>query len=143
MLIEEMRRRMAEAFKAGRVVEKNILRLAVGEAQTLEARGVALTDDSVTALVRKIIKSNEETIALGGSDADKALLHEENAVLRSLLPQTLDVAGIVKLLEPTAAAIRAAGNDGQATGVAMKALKESGAVVNGKDVTAAVKQIRA
>jgi uncharacterized protein YqeY len=142
MLIDEMRRRMAEAFKAGRVVEKNILRLAVGEAQTLEARGVALTDDSVGALVRKIIKSNEETIALGGSEADKALLREENAVLQTLLPKTLDVAGIVQLLEPSVAAIRAAGNDGQATGVAMKALKEAGAVVNGKDVTAAVKQMR-
>lgn len=143
MLIEEMRRRMAEAFKAGRTVEKNILRLAVGEAQTLEARGTALTDESVAALVRKIIKSNEETIALGSNEADKALLQEENAVLRSLLPQSLDVPGIVQLLAPSAAAIRAAGNDGQATGIAMKALKEAGAVVNGKDVTAAVKQMRA
>jgi uncharacterized protein YqeY len=142
MLIDEMRRRMAEAFKAGRVVEKNILRLAVGEAQTLEARGTALTDESVTALVRKIIKSNEETIELGGSDDDKALLRDENAVLRSLLPQTLDVPGIVALLASSAATIRAAGNDGQATGVATKVLKAAGAVVNGKDVTAAVKQIR-
>jgi len=39
-------------------------------------------------------------------------------------------------------AIRAAGNDGQATGVAMKELKKAGAVVNGKDVSAAVKQLR-
>jgi uncharacterized protein len=142
MLIDEMRRRMADAFKAGRTVEKNILRLAVGEAQTLEARGTALTEAATAAVVRKLIKSNEETIVLGGTEEDKAVLREENMVLRSLLPQPLDVSGIVQLLAPSAPAIRAASNDGQATGIAMKALKELGAAVSGKDVTIAVKDIR-
>jgi uncharacterized protein YqeY len=142
MLIDEMRRRMAEAFKAGRVVEKNILRLAVGEVQTLEARGAAVNDEAVAAVVRKLIKSNDETIALGSDEAASAVLREENAVLQSLLPQTLDVVGIVALLAPVTEQIRAAGNDGQATGIAMKALKAAGAAVNGKDVTLAVKQLR-
>jgi hypothetical protein len=38
--------------------------------------------------------------------------------------------------------VKAAGNDGQATGVAMKHLKSLGAEVNGKDVSAAVRQLR-
>jgi len=143
MLIDELRRKMGEAFKAGRTIEKNILRLVVGEVQTLEARGTVLTDDAVTAVVRKILKSNEETIALGTNEEDKVVLREENAVLQSLLPQTLDVASIVARLSGVADAIRAAGNDGQATGIAMKALKEAGAQISGKDVTLAVKQIRA
>jgi len=41
-----------------------------------------------------------------------------------------------------AEAIKAAGNDGQATGVAMKHLKSTGAVVSGKDVAAVVKTLR-
>ena len=42
----------------------------------------------------------------------------------------------------TAEQIKAAGNDGQATGIAMKQLKSQGAVVNGKDVGAAVALLR-
>ena len=38
--------------------------------------------------------------------------------------------------------IKGAKSDGQATGVAMKHLKASGAVFEGNDVAAAVKQIR-
>jgi uncharacterized protein len=49
----------------------------------------------------------------------------------------------VAALAPVADAIRAAGNDGQATGVAMKQLKSTGATVDGKTVAAAVKQLRA
>lgn len=40
------------------------------------------------------------------------------------------------------AALRAAGSDGQATGIAMKALKAAGAVVDGKLVGAVVKALR-
>ena len=39
-------------------------------------------------------------------------------------------------------AIKAAGNDGQATGVAMKPRKASGAVVSGIAVSEAVKRLR-
>jgi hypothetical protein len=39
--------------------------------------------------------------------------------------------------------IVAAGNDGQATGVAMKLLKSKGAAVDGKTVSAAVRKMRA
>ena len=45
-------------------------------------------------------------------------------------------------LAPVVDALKAAGNDGQATGVAMKHLKSVGAVVTGKEVTAAVKKLR-
>jgi hypothetical protein len=50
---------------------------------------------------------------------------------------------IVGLLDSVKDALRAAGNDGQATGIAMKHLKPTGAVVDGKTVSAAVKRIRA
>ena len=64
-------------------------------------------------------------------------------MLEELLPKTLDADGIVALLEPVRDAIRAAANDGQATGVAMKHLKTTGAAVQGKDVGDAVRRIRA
>jgi uncharacterized protein len=143
MLVDEIKRRITAAMKAGNTIEKDILRLTYGEIQTAEARGTSVTDDGAAAIVRKLIKSNEETFAATLDEGQKRILAAENVVLASLLPRSLSVADIVEALAPLRDAIRAAGNDGQATGAAMKHLKASGAVVNGKDVTEAVKQIRA
>jgi uncharacterized protein YqeY len=143
MLLEEIKRRINLALRSGNTVEKEVLRVALGEIQTAEARGSATTDESAAAVVRKLIKSNEETIAATADEAAKRTLMQENAVLASLLPKSLGVPEIVEALASLRDAIRAAANDGQATGVAMKHLKASGAVVSGKDVTEAVKQIRA
>ena len=142
MLIDDIKVRITAAMKGGRTLEKGILRLALGEIQTVEARGTDVTDDGAAAIVRQLIKAIEETLALTTDEAAKATLVEEAAVLRSLLPTSLTVAEIAEALAPLRDAIRAAGNDGQATGIAMKHLKASGALVNGKDVTEAVKQLR-
>jgi uncharacterized protein YqeY len=138
MLVDEIKRRMLAAMKAGNTIEKEILRVALGEIQTVDARGTPLGDDGAAAIVRKLIKANEETLAVSSDDAQKATLAKENEILRSLLPQTLGIPQIVEALAPVRAAIEAAGNDGQATGVAMKHLKAAGASVGGKDVTEAV-----
>lgn len=143
MLVDEIKRRITAAMKAGNTVEKDILRLTYGEVQTTEARGTPVTDEGVAAIVRKLIKSNEETLTATVDAEARRILAEENVVLASLLPKSMSVADIVAALAPVRDAIKAAGNDGQATGAAMKHLKAGGAVVNGKDVTEAVKQIRA
>lgn len=143
MLKDEMKSRMLEAMKAQRQVEKNILRVALGEVQTIEARtGGAASDDEVGKILRKLIKSNEESLAATEDATKRAALEEENAVLRPLVPKTLGPEEIAALLEPVKDAILGAGNDGQATGVAMKHLKGSGAAVEGKDVSAAVRALR-
>jgi hypothetical protein len=143
MLVDEMKRRMMAAMKSGNAVEKEILRVALGEIQTAAARGGAADDAAAQAVVRKLLKSNEETLAVATDAAQRATLEQEITVLQSLLPQTLGVAQIVEALTPVREQIRVAANDGQATGVAMKHLKASGATVSGRDVTEAVKQIRA
>ena len=143
MLVDEIKRRVTAAMKSGNTIEKEILRVALGEIQTADARGAALGDDAAMAIVRKLIKSNEETLAATADEAQKATLAKEIEILRSLLPQSLTVPQIVEALASQRDALRAAGNDGQATGIAMKHLKSSGAIVNGKDVTEAVKQLRA
>lgn len=142
MLVDEIRRRLTEAMKRGDVVEKEILRVALGEIQTAEARGGSVTDEATMAILRKLLKSNEETLAHTTEAAQRETLERENAVLASLLPQMLDVNRIVEALEGEREAIRGASNDGQATGIAMKALKAKGASVSGKDVSEAVKRIR-
>jgi uncharacterized protein YqeY len=145
MLVEEIKKRVAVAMRSGDTVTRDVLRLALGEIQTAEARKNApLSEEDAAAALRKLIKSNEETLgALPVGDDRIAPLKQEVEVLLSLLPAQMNEAEIVAALAGQVDAIKAAGNDGQATGIAMKHLKASGAAVNGAEVTAAVKQIRA
>ena len=134
---------MFAAMKAQNVVEKEILRVVLGELDTIEARrGEACSDVEVVKVLRKLLKSNNETIKLVEDANQRATLEGENAVINSLLPQTLDVAAIVAALTEVKDAVLEAGNDGQATGIAMKHLKSSGAEVEGKTVSQAVRQMR-
>ena len=142
-LLQTMKKQLMDAMKGGRVVEKEILKVAIGEIEVNEARGTVKTDADQIAIVRKLVKSNEETLASTTDPAQRTQLEAESAVLRVLLPQTLSADQIMSLLEPVRDAIRAAANDGQATGVAMKHLKTQSEPVNGKDVTEAVKKLRA
>ena len=142
MLVDEIKTRVTTAVKAGDTIARDVLRLALGEIQTAEARrGTALSDEEAIAAVRKLIKSNEETLALSSGEAAATLKHEIE-VLGALLPSQLSVAQIVEALASQREAITTAKSDGQATGVAMKHLKAIGAAANGTDVGAAVKQLR-
>mgnify|MGYP003577505523 CR=1 FL=1 len=143
MLLVAIKAQMFKAMKAGNTVEKEILRVAVGEITTDRVReGRTGSDEEAQALLRKLIKSNDESIAVSEDPAKKAVLEEENRILSVFLPKSLDVDAIVGALAPVADAVKAASNEGQATGVAMKHLKSTGAVVQGKDVAQAVKRLR-
>ena len=142
-LLDEIKTRMFQAMKAGNAVEKEILKVAMGEITTDAARPGKKGDDAeAQAILRKLVKSNEETLAVSQNEAQKQTLRTEIEVLLSFLPKALGVPEIVAALAPVADAVKAAGNDGQATGVAMKHLKPLGVEVNGKDVSAAVRQMR-
>ena len=142
MLVDEIKKRITQAMK-DRNVDKEILRVALGEIQTAEARNAKdATDEEALAVVRKLVKSNEETLLATTDEEQKLVLVRENVVLSSLLPTSLTLEQVASALAPVLDALKAAGNDGQATGIAMKHLKAEGAVVSGKDVTAVVKQIR-
>lgn len=143
MLLDEIKARMFKAMKEGRIVEKEILRVAVGEITTNAARAnMTGSDEEAQATVRKLMKSNEESLAVVTDPEQRSALELEIRTLAELLPKSLGIDEIVEALGSVKDAILAAGNEGQATGVAMKQLKANGAVVNGKDVSAAVKKIR-
>jgi uncharacterized protein len=143
MLVAALKAKASEAMKSKDPVATAVLRLALGEIQTAEARAnKPVSEDEAVAIVRKLIKSNEETLAHAAPE-QKAILERENTILLAVLPATLTPAQIIEQLAPVADAIRAAKSDGQATGVAMKHLKSAGASVQGTDVTIAVKQLRA
>ncbi len=143
MLADDIKKRMFAAMKANNTVEKEILRVALGEIQTAESRGEGkLSDVDVQGILRKLVKSNREALEAAQNEETKAELSQELEVLDSLLPRTLDVDQIVQALAPVADAVKGAAGPGPAMGIAMKHLKASGATVEGKDVGAAVGIIR-
>lgn len=143
MIIDEMKKRIMLAMKEKRDLEKEILKVALGEIQTAGARASRdLNDEEAIAIIRKLVKSNEETLVGTSDTAKRTVLEQENAILGTLLPKGLTVDEILEKLGPARDAIRAAGNDGQATGVAVKHLKGLGLNVPGSDVSQAVKSLR-
>ncbi len=143
MLVDAIKARMFQHMKAGSVLEKEILRVAVGEITSEAARpGRTGSDEEAQAILRKLLKSNDETLAVTTDPARRAELEQENRTLAEFLPRTLSAQEIAEALGPVADAIRAAAGDGQATGIAMKHFKAAGLVVDGKAVTATVKQLR-
>lgn len=143
-LLAQIKKQVIEAMKAKDALAKDVLRVAQGDIELTETRqGKSLTEEQQQQIVRKLIKSNQETLAAVKDDAGMVeKLEKEIAILDALLPRMLGVDEIVAALAPVEEGIKAAGNDGQATGVAMKHLKPQGLPVDGKDVSAAVRQIR-
>ena len=143
MLIDDIKTQMKIAMKEKRNTEKEILRVALGELQTAEARaGEPLSEDAAQKVIRKLITSNEATIEAISDENEQNKLRLENQTLDALLPKMLSVDEIIAALESVKSTIVDAKADGPATGIAMKHLKSTGAAVDGASVTAAVKSIR-
>ncbi len=143
MLLDTLKARITQAVKEKDETARDVLRLALGEVQTSEARNERpLKDEEVAAILKKLVKSNEETLGLAGEGERATTLRRENEILSSLLPKAMSPEQIVEALQSQVEAIKAAKADGQAMGVAMKHLKSVGATVEAADVTAAVKRIR-
>ncbi|MFO0552688.1 MAG: GatB/YqeY domain-containing protein [Polyangiaceae bacterium] len=144
MLLSEIKAKMFEAMKAGDTVRKEILRVAVGEITTDAAREGRKGDDAeAVAILKRLVKSNEETLGRVTDPEQRATLERELATLAEFLPKGLTLEAVIAALAPVTDALKAAGNDGQATGIAMKHLKATGVEgADGKLVSAAVKQLR-
>ncbi|MEM6749912.1 MAG: GatB/YqeY domain-containing protein [Planctomycetota bacterium] len=143
-LAQELKQAMVAAMKARDTARRDILRVALSDVQAeTERKGGTLADPDAFKVLKRMVKSMDETIAAapGSPVADKA--KSERQVLAEFLPQTWSADQIRAALEPQADALRAAGNDGQAMGVAMKTLKSQGAEVDGGDVRQVVAAIRA
>lgn len=139
MLIDQLKQKMFQAMKAGNTIEKEILRTAIGE---VTRAGEEASDERVTQVLRKLVKSNQETLGAVEDAERREELEREIAVLETYLPRTLDSAQIQALLAPVAEPIRAAAGAGPAMGIAMKFLKAQSVATEARDVQAAVAALR-
>lgn len=137
---QQIRELMSKAPHASS--ERNLLKVVLGEVQQKSALA-PFTDEMGLALIKKMMKANEETIPLlSATDARRSNLLEENKILGRLLPQYWSVEQVRERLQADGIDIKRAKNDGQATGLAMQHLKKLNAPVEGQTVKAAVADIR-
>lgn len=143
-LLDDIKKRMFAAMKSQHTVEKEILRVAVGEITTAAARSDSgeLSDEDVQAVLKKLVKSNAEALSQTTDEQARATLQEEITVLKNFLPRSLSVEEIMEELSPVAETIQAAPNQGPAMGIAMKTLKDAGKTTEAKDVAQAVARLR-
>jgi uncharacterized protein YqeY len=146
-MVEELRARLKDAMRRGEETPKRLLRVVLGEVSTLEGRQGAVTDEEARTVVKKMIAGNTETIGLiargpAGRAAQAAALEEENRYLLTLLPGLLTGEALRRKVEGLADQVRAAKNEGQATGLVIKALKQEGAEFQGDEVKRLVGELR-
>lgn len=98
-LIETVRSNCLIARKERRSDEASILRTLIGEIETVEKRtGVSVTDQQVLDAIKKLIKSNNETIKLmPDSDLRNGLIRE-NDILNVYLPAQLSEETIRRII---------------------------------------------
>jgi len=146
MLLDQLKDRIKQAMRDKNVLEKDLLRVVVGDLETELARHGSLSDKDAEKILRKMVKSNRETYQAlqghAGKSDDLLQLEQELAILESFLPKSLSPEEVEVALAEVADSIREAAQDGVATGVAMKHLKSSGAVVDGKVVSEVVRKLR-
>jgi len=143
MLIDDVKQQVLQAMRAKDSQRRDLLKVVLGELQTAASRcGDAMDDDQAQRIIRKMVKSNHEMAELSDRTEVVEQMKIELIILESLLPKTLNTDQIIAALVPVADSVKSAGNDGQATGIAMKHLKSTGAAVEGRDVGKAVKQLR-
>lgn len=142
MLKEEIRKQITAATKSRNDTVKNVLKVVLGDVDTQEARNKKeLNDDEVCKIVKKVLQGIEEMLKYKVGDNK---LEEEKVTLTQLLPKQLDSSDIFALLKLANKfeELKNAKSDGQATGIAMKFLKEGKQLVDGTEVALVVKEIR-
>jgi uncharacterized protein len=143
VVVDEIKTRMTRARREKDDVARNVLGLALGEIQTAEARANRpLRDDEAAAVVRKLLKSNEETLSLTPEGPAASALRREIEVLSALLPAAPSAESIDAALVPVADAVRAAKSEGQAMGIAMKHLKAAQVMADAPSVMEAIRKLR-
>ena len=100
MLIDQIKERMFQAMKTGATVEKEVLRTVIGE---VTRTGDAASDERVLNVLRKLVKSNQETLRAATDPAQRATLEREITILEDFLPRSLTSAEVRELLGPVAA----------------------------------------
>lgn len=147
-VLDNLKNRLAIARKEKNNFELALLQTILGEVSQIQAKK-NVTDTDIHSIIKKIMKSNEESrTALSSFDDPRSLMGQaqldmENRVLLEFLPINLSLDEVREYVQEVADEIKAAKSEGQAIGIAMKYFKVKGLNVEGSDVKIAVQELRA
>lgn len=131
MIVDDLKSKAQASLKAGRKDEAALYRLVIGQSQQLDK----CTDDNVNSIIRKLIKSNTETIEsikeFPERDGQRQILFNENLLLSALLPPSISTDDIVNFIKENNLDVKSCKNDGQAVGMVMKEFKTKNITVDG------------
>lgn len=142
-MLVKLKSDLKDAMKSGDSVKKDILRVVISEVNSLEMTpqyaNKSLPDEQVYKIINKLVQSNTETLKHSNPERT-VILTRENEILNSYLPKQLSQTEIQEILVGLND-LKLAKNVGQATGLAMKYLKEQGCFVDGNDVKTVVSNL--
>jgi uncharacterized protein len=147
---EKLQTRIKECMRSGNSFERDVLKTVLGEIQGKEmAQGKGMSEEACEKVFKKFKQGVEDTLKSMAEDGRdianvEADMNKEISIYDQYIPKTLSLFEVISFLTASIhnQAIMDAKSDGQATGIAMKAIKEEGLPVDGKDVSVAVKTLR-
>jgi|APSaa5957512622_1039677.scaffolds.fasta_scaffold27397_2 uncharacterized protein len=142
-LSNTIREQIIQAMKSGDTFARDVLKYAVSEIQAAQSRAKnGISEEDEQRIIRKIIIMNEANFEYADSEEKLDTLKKENEILTAFLPAMMDAEEIIELLNPHHPDIKNCPSDGQAIGIAMKALKGGDKKADGNMVVKIVKEIR-
>lgn len=134
LLIQKINDLIKQASKDKDSTSRNILKLLSSEISREEnsQKNKLLTEDEKQLIIRRLIKSNNQTLDCI-NDSSKTLeydeeikkLKKENDVLSKLLPDSLTIDQLKEFITNNKINIKDVSNEGQAIGMIMKELKKN------------------
>ena len=143
-IIAEIKVQIKDAMKAKAAVRRDILRLVIGQ---IQQEGGNESDEIAIKVIKKIIKSNEETIDIMTSEkftdaAEQAKLEEEIDTLAPYVPDAMTEDEVKAFIVEQGIDVSSAKNDGQAMGMLMKPLKSTGREIDSGVVKSVIASLR-
>ena len=142
-MIEKLKTLVMWSMKNKDNLKRDVLRVVLGDMQTLESRQGKISTDECVKIIKKLIENLNDSIKLISEDIEKVdKMHKEVDILQGLLPKELSREEIKNALSSEKEKIIVGDNDGKAIGLAMGYFKSKQIVVNGKEVAEVVKEMR-
>jgi len=146
MIKDEIQKAIIEAMRAKNENVKDILRVALGDMQTIESREGSITEEKCQKILKKMIYNNEQNLDAYSdnmSEDQQNKAKKENEILEKFVTKTLSKDEIKKCLvySPDTSVVEE-DHVGKAIGLAMKYFKNSGRPVDGKVVAEVVREMK-
>jgi len=142
-IIQDIKSQIKEAMIAKDAVRRDILRLVIGQVQQSGDE----SDEAVIKIIKKIIKSNTETVeALESRDhvdvPEVLKLEDEIDFLEPYVPKAMSAEEIKAFISDNSIDLSSAKNDGQAMGMLMKPLKGTGREIDSVVVKSVIAELK-